>query len=348
MNLYLFPTFATLKNGYGIAVESDFRRCSPSNKDMVVWRDTNSISSALYVKNDDYIIKQNPFISFASIINTLKRTNRSEVLKSDLSFLKDKDFDYIFCGDVCFYNAIRRIFPNKHIAVRFHNCFARIFDRKHLLKRSLDLVYTITLSNMHHLETRIFNDSMVEKIFISAEDRNYYTLHYGRFNDSRIWNISPKIPMMNMNLHKLLNTSPKLVWFGGVESHKKASVEWFINKVFPKIKKQNSKVEFHLWGKNTERYNNPINSIYGHGFYDGVDSVPLRDALYINPDIIGGGVKMKLLTYLESNVPFISSIFGFEGFPNDLIDGKYCMVVEEEEWVDTIISFINRHYDQFA
>jgi len=115
-----------------------------------------------------------------------------------------------------------------------------------------------------------------------------------------------------------------------------------------KDKKQNSKVEFHLWGKNTERYNNPINSIYGHGFYDGVDSVPLRDALYINPDIIGGGVKMKLLTYLESNVPFISSIFGFEGFPNDLIDGKYCMVVEEEEWVDTIISFINRHYDQFA
>lgn len=343
MNLYLFPTYASFSNGYGIAVESDFKRCSPSADDIIVWRETTDSKDRLYIKEGDFIIKQNSFFSLASIINTLKRTNRSEVLVSDVAFLRDKVFDNIFCGDVCFYNAIRKLFPKKTITVRFHNCFARIYDRKRLIGRKLDLLYSITLKNMYILERRIFNDSQVNKIFISDEDRYYYTSFFGKISDSATWNIMPNRISTVEAISSMTTIEHRLVWFGGVESHKKKSVEWFINTVYPQVLKIYPDLELHLWGRFTEQFDNPQNHVFGHGFYSGKDSVPLKNALYINPDVIGGGVKMKLITYFENNVPFISSIYGFEGFPNDLINDDYCLVVEENNWFAAIDDFFHRH-----
>ena len=84
--------------------------------------------------------------------------------------------------------------------------------------------------------------------------------------------------------------------------------------------------------------NDPANKVFGHGFYN-KDGMPfLGEALYINPDIIGGGVKIKLQNYFESAAPFITTPYGFEGYSKELIDNKYCYVVEKESWLETIIS----------
>lgn len=342
MNLYLFPALASYDDGYGIAVEYDFRQCSPSDQDIVVWRRRYNKVSPLYVKENHYIINQNPYFSWRSVINTLKRTNRSEISIDDLSFLKGKCFDKIFCGDVCYYNAIRSLFPNKEITVRFHNCFARILDRKKIICRHLDLMYSITLSNMYRLERTILNDPNVHKIFISEEDRTYYTLHFGRFQDSSIWQVLPSKEKMQSN-HTDLTLNPVLVWFGGVDSHKKASVDWFVEYVYCKVRKEIPEIQFHLYGANTDKFDCPELGIYGHGYYKGKDHMPIKNALYINPDIIGGGVKMKLITYFENGVPFISSVFGFEGFPHSLVDNKYCFVAEESEWASTIVRILKKN-----
>lgn len=343
MNLYLFPALASLDDGYGIAVESDFRRCDPSDEDIVVWRNRYNNVKALYIKDKHYIIDQNPFISWRSIVNILKRTNRSEIKCADLEFLKGKVFDKIFCGDVCYYNAIRKMFPNKEITVRFHNCFARIYERKRITNRHLDIMYSITLRNMYRLERKVMLDDNTKKIFISEEDRAFYTSHFGKYLDSETWQIMPSKEKMESNQKKVLNIRPLLVWFGGVDSHKKASIDWFINSVYSDVKKKVPEVEFHLYGANTDKYNYPENKIFGHGLYKGDDNVPVKDALYINPDIIGGGVKMKLITYFEYGMPFISSIFGFEGFSQTLVDNKFCFVVEDDDWVDTIISLLKNN-----
>jgi hypothetical protein len=134
----------------------------------------------------------------------------------------------------------------------------------------------------------------------------------------------------------------KIVWFGGIESHKTQSICWFINDIFKEVRKKIPDMEFHLYGNNTKKFSNPINGIYGHGHYAGKEFPMKSNALFINPDIIGGGIKLKLITYLNEKVVFLSTPFGFEGYDKELIDGKYCIVKEPDRWTETIIRmFLN-------
>lgn len=203
----------------------------------------------------------------------------------------------------------------------------------------LDWKYTIKLNAMYELEREIFQDKNCYKIFISDEDREYYTSNFGKFSDSETWAYTPNTTLMNSNRQLAPKLNKQIVWFGGLESHKMASMEWFIQKIYPKIRKSIPDVELHLWGKNTQKINFPEKNIFGHGFYNG-SKLPNANALYINPDIIGGGIKLKLLSLFEQGAIFISSPFGFEGYSKDLIDNKYCYVEENGKWAERIIEIL--------
>lgn len=194
---------------------------------------------------------------------------------------------------------------------------------------------------MYHLERDVMNDDNVYKIFISDEDRYYYTSNYGKISDSEIFGYEVDEQKMLRNRKELVLDN-RLIWYGGVESHKKAAITWFIKIVLPRIKLAYPHIEFHLWGKGTEQFDDNSNAIFGHGFYDG-DGMPSETSLYINPDIIGGGIKLKLMSLLESGMPVISSPFGFEGYPSSLIDGIYCSVIEDDKWADAIVDLLNRY-----
>jgi hypothetical protein len=139
-------------------------------------------------------------------------------------------------------------------------------------------------------------------------------------------------------------TGNKLVWMGGVESHKKKSMQWFIESVFPVIKSEIPDVEFHIWGNRTKQFDNPSCGVFGYGFYNGNDFPFKISALYVNPDIIGGGVKVKLATYFENGLKFISTPFGFEGYNKNLVDNKSCYVVDTNDFADAIIHILKRNF----
>jgi len=135
----------------------------------------------------------------------------------------------------------------------------------------------------------------------------------------------------------------KLVWLGGIQDHKMGSMIWFIENVFPKVKEIIPNVEFHLWGMNTNKYDNPSQKIFGHGFYVGEDIPFKNSALFVNPDIIGGGVKLKLKNLFENGIPFITTPFGFEGYNKNSVDGRYCIVTEMDSWVETITNLLKNN-----
>ena len=292
----------------------------------------------LYLRDKDFIIKKKSFYSFRSVINLLSSKDRTEPHYCDLSFLCQYDFKNIHLDESFFYRPIKKMFPHKHMSIRFHNCYARIYDRQRMMDIDLDWKYLTKLKNMYKVEKEIFQDRNVHKIFISDEDRDYYRNIFGISSDSETW---PYLPDLNcaMKNRNPLNLDHRLIWFGGVESHKKSSIDWFINEVFPIVKEKIVDAEFHLWGKNTQLFNNPTLGVYGHGYFDG-NGMPSNNSLYINPDIIGGGIKLKLLSLIEDGVPFISSFFGFEGYSHDLIDNKYIIVEEENKWAERIINII--------
>ncbi|HHX70565.1 MAG TPA: glycosyltransferase family 4 protein [Gallicola sp.] len=334
MNLYIYPSAAITTNGYGLAVIEDLKKQDRLKDDIVIWYVKNSAQSPYY-KNTDIVIKRLKPYGLKRIWNVLRNRVSGELYYEDIKFLRNKNIGNVFCGDVVFYRAIRKLFPDKQITVRFHNCFSRINTRTQILDVKSNLKFRITLKSMFQLEKEIFNDKKVYKLFISNEDRDYYSMITGRTYDSDTWSFTPNEKLMYKN-RKAIHFSKKIVWFGGLEKHKQDSVRWFINKVFMDLKKDIPDLEFHLWGKGTTEFNDKKNKIYGHGFYNG-EEMPLKgEALYINPDITGGGIKMKLLTYFENGIPFISTPFGYEGYSKELIDNKFCYVVEENEWIKKI------------
>lgn len=338
MNLYIFPEGANYTNGYSIGVDFAYKRLQPKEDDVIVWYTNFDENKMWYVKEKDIILHKNAFLSVRSVSNILHGKDRTELRYKDLSFLKDYKFDHIHCDESIFYRALRQIFPDQKMDLRLHNCYARIYDRLRMLQIKMDWKYETKLKNMYKLEREIFQDPNVFKIFISDEDRDYYRNIFGKYSDSETWAYIPDMEMASKN-RKPIKYDHRLIWFGGVESHKKAAIDWFIADVLPEVKKSIPDVEFHLWGRWTDQFNDPENGIFGHGFYEG-EGNPSDCSLYINPDIIGGGIKLKLQSLIESGVPFISSYFGYEGYSSELIDDKYIIVEEEGKWADRIVNII--------
>jgi hypothetical protein len=338
MNLFIFPAFPNDKNGYSIAVKNDYERLVPTENDIVA-----IYANAQIENGTNYTFLRRPrLFSMRRIINVLQGRVSCELGIADIKQFANMNFDNIFCGDVVFYRALKKMFPDHKMQVRFHNCFARIKDRNDILKTKLGLRFSMNMNALYHLEKEIFNDENVVKIFISDEDKAYYQLMTGRAKDSFTWSIplQQEKMMARRPITMPITYDNKVVWFGGLDSHKIDSVKWFIEQVYPIVKSSIPSVEFHLWGKGTSKMNDPSKNIFGHGFFDRTGMPCPSKALYINPDIIGGGVKIKLKTYFESGVPFITTPFGYEGYPIELVDNHYCYCVEPNLWAQCIISIL--------
>lgn len=205
----------------------------------------------------------------------------------------------------------------------------------------VDWKFDYLLDAATKLEKEIINDSLAYKIFISQEDLNFYQLITGRFSDCTVWPFRPKLPNISLEQPKSIS---KLIWFGGIDTHKKKSIDWFVNKVLPKIQQSISEIEFHLWGRRTEMYNNPSRKIFGHGFWVMEGFPCVEGVLYVNPDIIGGGVKLKLFSLIEEGIPFVSTVFGFEGYDKKMIDNSMRIVTDTEHFAEAIISRLQMGY----
>lgn len=332
MNLYLFPAPADTKGGYDIAVKDAYDRLKPKDNDVVVWA---CLSKPKCAKANDYVVFYKPFKSLHTIKKLFTGYLNNEFSANDLIFLKGRDFDEIHCDDVVYYRAIRTLFPNKRITVRFHNVFSRIYERIHMLRLKIDWRFWGKMFLSRYLERMVMNDPLTYKIFLTEEDAIYYHLITGN-TDYKVWNM--KIERSTLKYGKI----SQIVWFGGIEGHKRSSVEWFLREVWPNIWNEIPSLEFHLYGRYSESYDNKSQNIFGHGFYSDENFPYLETGLYINPDIMGGGIKIKVSSYLKKGVRFISTPFGFEGYDNKFIDNYQCYVVPCWNWTSELLNIIRK------
>ncbi len=339
MNLYIFPEAPVLDNGFGVGIAYAYKKLQPKEDDIVVWYTSKTDFPQL--RKSDYIINKPSMTSFRRIMNVVCGRPSHTLPMNTLGFLKGKEFDVVHCDDTTFFPTLRQMMPDKHIFVRFHNCYARIADRQRLLHAPLSSKFRMVLQAYYKIERDIMNDRNSTKIFVTQEDMDYYRSNFGITSDSYVW-VGEYDALRSPRKYHPIGKVDKVVWFGGVESHKYNSVCWFIDKVFPQVKHKFPFITFHLYGAGTQQFDNPTKGIYGHGFYEGNDVPGMGTSLYVNPDIIGSGIKLKLLTYLREGVPFITTPFGFEGYSMELAD-NYCIVSEQEHWVEDICDFIKAY-----
>lgn len=342
MRFLLFPTSANNKSGYGIAVSSDFRRLKVDSDDRVLWY-TDYSDRGIYYRDGDSVLLRQPRNPLKLLRGIIMNRLRTEISHSDLKHHYDmlNQATEIWCGDYIFYRAIRKLFPTKRLVVRFHNVHYRNKIRADVFNIRLDFKYRQLLRICSNIEKEIFNDSNVVPIFISKEDQEFYELTTRR-NDSILWDIAPNDKMIVMKRKEVkLEPVNQIVFLGGLSSHKVRSIQYFISHIWSKLVLKHENLQFHLFGKGTEAFNDESLRIYGHGFLDSEDFPFASSSLYINPDLIGGGVKVKVLSLLENAIPFITNNFGYEGYDIKYKHDQFCIIRDIINWDKEIDKQIN-------
>ena len=222
MDLFLFPQSADQSNGFSQEVWRSYQRVKPKPEDYVVWYTDNHTFPAGRSQNDFFLPKISNF-HWRRFYNLFRQRPTSSIFAKDLSFLKGKNFDRIHCDDVAMYPAVRDIFPDKHITVHFHNCFLRIIARNKIYKAPLGWKFRMDLYSIKEVEHQIFRDRNTDKIFICEEDMAYYRLMTG-YQDGVVWSVDLDFASAEKN-RKPLDFDNKLIWFGGLESHKMFSMK---------------------------------------------------------------------------------------------------------------------------
>lgn len=335
MNIYFFPTLPFPYDGYSIAVCSDLKRLNPSPSDFVVWYNMDLLQKKVEY---GHIIDGPSKYALQRFVNIAKGKLSCEMSLRDLKGLDlPPSPEKIFCGDIHFYRLLKELYPKSEITVRFHNCYSRIGQRIKLLGAyTPNLKFRINLRGNYYLEKEIFNDTLTKKIFISQEDCDFYTSMMGKYDDSVVWGLEPDFEKVKCNRQRVENPT-KIVWFGGVQAHKADSLKWFIDDVFSKLRNEYPLLEFHLYGNGTQAFHHPDNNVFGHGRYEGGGMPYKSNGIYVNPDLTGGGVKIKLLQYFEEGLTFLTNPFGYEGYSYKWVDNEYCYCKQLDEWYDFLL-----------
>lgn len=218
------------------------------------------------------------------------------------------DYTEIFCGGVELYRATRAVFPTQQLTVRFHNLYSLVRSRRRILRYPVDPVFAIALATYPNLEAEIFLDPNVRLIFATEAEQAYHQLHFPG-TQSEVWTMG-SVPSSDVRAP----SQPRLISFGGVSFHKAAALRYFVSKVFGVIRERHPEYELHLHGQGTSKLHSPEQGVFGHGRFVGSGIPHDGDGLFVNPDLLGGGIKVKVGDWLEWGVPFISTPFGVDGY----------------------------------
>jgi len=95
------------------------------------------------------------------------------------------------------------------------------------------------------------------------------------------------------------------------------AVKWFINYVYPIIRRQRSDVSFDVVGSRPPAellsLNDNASRINVTGYVDDPSSYQRRAAVMVVPLLAGGGMRVKILNALAEGVPIVSTSLGCEG-----------------------------------
>lgn len=139
------------------------------------------------------------------------------------------------------------------------------------------------------------------------------------------------------------NSSPSLVftaWFG-YHPNADAAV-YFVNKIFPLIKREVPDVKFYIVGKEPpEKVTNLENTegVIVTGYVDDVRKYISSADVTVIPLRMGGGTRIKILESMAMKVPVVSTVIGAEGL--NVEDSKNIMIADNEmEFAGKVIELI--------
>ena len=330
--LIILPVSPLGKGGYNIAVNDDVKRLggiNPEHDHVIIYPHPNQPNPEHCV-----LLPRPSKTSPRRYINLLRLRTSTETTASELrSVIGDTDFDEIFCGEVSFYRGLKSLFPNKRITVRFHNLFCLPRVRQSFYQYNIGTVFKLNLELFSRLEREILRDPLVDPILIAEAEKDFLKLQYPT-REIKIWN-----PPIEIKKERPAPSTPRIAYMGSLAAHQKFGMEYFVRKVLPAIRARRKDIEFHMFGSGSKSWNDPANGVIGHGFYDG-DGLPLDgDALFACPDLLGGGIKIKVGDWLNWGLPIIATPFALDGYQLPPLDNM--ITAEIDDWPEAIVNYFD-------
>jgi len=343
-NLYLFPCLPDTKSGYGIAVGSDMEHLSCSVDDYYIFIADGGDINIPY--NKSLIIRRNNlFFRFCNFLLNGHPAFFSSTFLFLLFWLKfrKRNFDFLFIGDINFYG-LNKFFKYKKAKLRLHNVYLKIFENLKGIRIGLEYIKmyyeAFVGSNVERKMIRELGSGNLEIVCITQQEQRYLSTKF----DLNIGLL--KVNVKNHVISTLTSSiefcwDKRIVWFGGLSSHKLICMKHFIETIYPDLKNSISGLKFELYGKGTDRFFSTEHDICGYGFVQKLDLQKFSNSIFINPDCLGGGVKLKLLTFVQNNVRFLTTELGAEGFSIEEL-GDLAIISDLPNWKTILLNISNR------
>jgi hypothetical protein len=327
--LMVLPCEAGTGDGYSLAVAADLARLAPREADVVVARIARKAPPRNRVRRLETPGR------LAQAWNLLRGRPTSEIAERLLRRAlagAEGPFDEIFAGEIFFYRALRRMFPEALIRVRTHNLFSLVRCRQWAGRLPTSLRHAVNVFQYSRLEREILADPKVALVFITAEEEAFARLLWPGLRGEWWPVVEPGLaPAEDIRPPRAL----RVVHYGSTAAaHTAIGVERLCRRVWPGIRARLPGAELHLFGHGSERFDDRARGIHGHGRHGG-EGLPLAgEALFCVPDIHGMGIKLKVADLLKAGVPFITTPLGLSGYR--LPPHPHILVRELEDWAEAI------------
>jgi hypothetical protein len=328
MRLIVLPCDPYQRSGYNRAVAADLRRLGDRVGDLKLVY----LERFAPIPVGFEVVRRPRRFALKRAANLILGRTFTETFASELRpFVMRSHWDEVFCGEVTFYRALRLLLPTSPMTVRFHNYFTLSELRRRARDYPIGIHFATQLRLFCRLEREIVSDPLVSPVFINPRERDLFGLQWPMHN-AAVWGIDD--PTQHAAIAPV---TARFIYVGSTAGHQAFGLRLFIDRVLPVVRHRIGAVELHLWGMGTDRFHQPSAGVYGYGFRKENDLPFGGDGLFIIPDLLGGGIKVKTADALNNGRAFITTPFGMEGYmphpdPNIL-------VADFEEWAEVILSY---------
>lgn len=282
------------------------------------------------IVEEKVFIEISKFHKFKNVILNLNKPPIASVrfdtrLKKEIKTLFEKyNYDYVICDytqNAAYYDIVKEISPQvKTVWVEHDVSFLGVERKIELCNSYIKKI----LLKLQYKKLKQYETDYVSKfdkvITLNAKDLKLIS----KYGDVSV--INPYINLMDLN--KVEHDSINLMFWGAMNRvENEDAVMYFINEIWPYVKKEN--IKLYIVGANpTNQIQNLANSqIIVTGFVEDPKSIFNMIDISVVPLRLGAGIKIKVLESLGAGLPVVTTDVGAEGI---MVENYKDLIIEND------------------
>ena len=120
-------------------------------------------------------------------------------------------------------------------------------------------------------------------------------------------------------------------------------IQWFLSKVWPKVKSAHPNLSFHVAGKGISKHENLFfqTGVHNHGEVPNAQEFMRNYGISIIPLLAGSGIRMKIIEAMSLGVPCVATDIAVQGLPISKQDDCIAIANDAEQFAEALNDLLN-------